>query len=205
MLKLAEFGEKRLTYLFLAFFSLFLVAVAHFFFQNFLFMQPCNLCISIRYSFLIIAIFASFLLIQPKNTYFQIFGTLGILTGLIRGSYFAIKLNQAYKEVKTLKENVAQACSAPTYSPLENYLGSVAPTWLKASGQCGNDVPNIPVDAHLSSIQKFFLDLYSEGWYLLPKYHFINMAQACLIIFIIIFFLLFFLFLGKIFKKKYKI
>lgn len=198
--KIIKIREGRMFYFLLAFLSLFLIFIAHFFFQNFLFMQPCKLCIAIRYSFLIIAIFAGILAIQPKNIYLQIFGTLGMLSGIFRGSYLSIKLMQAYEEVKISKE--VQACSAQTFSPLQNYLGNIAPTWLKATGECGNDLPNIPVDAKIGLIQKFFLDLYSEGWYLLPKYHFINMAQACLIIFILFFLVISFLFLLNFFKKS---
>ncbi|SUG76118.1 disulfide isomerase [Salmonella enterica subsp. enterica] len=37
----------------------------------------------------------------------------------------------------------------------------------------------------LSSVQQWFVDLYqqSEGWYLLPPWHFMNMAQACMLAF----------------------
>ncbi|TQS66141.1 disulfide bond formation protein B, partial [Salmonella enterica subsp. enterica serovar Typhimurium] len=34
-------------------------------------------------------------------------------------------------------------------------------------------------------VQQWFVDLYqqSEGWYLLPPWHFMNMAQACMLAF----------------------
>ena len=44
--------------------------------------------------------------------------------------------------------------------------------------------PIVPDGVALSSTQKWFIDLYqqSEGWYLLPPWQFMNMAQACLLI-----------------------
>lgn len=45
--------------------------------------------------------------------------------------------------------------------------------------------PIVPDGVALSSTQKWFIDLYqqSEGWYLLPPWQFMNMAQACLLAF----------------------
>nr|WP_253191045.1 disulfide bond formation protein B [Salmonella enterica] len=59
------------------------------------------------------------------------------------------------------------------------------PEWFKPTGDCGYDAPIVPDGVTLSSVQQWFVDLYqqSEGWYLLPPWHFMNMAQACMLAF----------------------
>lgn len=52
-------------------------------------------------------------------------------------------------------------------------------------GDCGYDAPIVPDGVTLSSTQQWFVEMYqqSEGWYLLPPWHFMNMAQACMLAF----------------------
>lgn len=200
-LKIENIQNSRAFWLVLAFISSVLICIAHFFFQEYLFMKPCKLCINIRYSFLIIAIFCSFTSINPKNNWVKIIGYLGVFVGIFKGVLNCIALNGAYNEVRTLKQINTQSCSASNFSPFQNHISNLAPTWFQASGSCGNDAPAVPVDAKLSVIQNYFIDLYSDGWYLIPKYHFINMAQFCFIIFCIFFITIGLAFLNWVYKK----
>ena len=62
-------------------------------------------------------------------------------------------------------------------------LAQWAPNWFKPTGDCGYDAPIVPDGVTLSSTQQWFVEMYqqSEGWYLLPPWHFMNMAQACML------------------------
>ncbi len=54
------------------------------------------------------------------------------------------------------------------------------------TGDCGDDAPVVPRGEVLSDLQAYFVDLYQNGWYLVPKYQLIDMAQGSLIIFALI-------------------
>ena len=59
----------------------------------------------------------------------------------------------------------------------------VLPLLFKATGQCGLDMPMVPTDIKLDTIQGYFVALYQDGWYLIPSLKLINMAQISIIIF----------------------
>ncbi|MFT7002910.1 MAG: disulfide bond formation protein DsbB, partial [Sulfurimonas sp.] len=70
-------------------------------------------------------------------------------------------------------------CSAEPSFPLGLPLDSWFPAWFNPTGDCGFDTPIPPEGVELSGLRQWFVDYYSDGWYLFPSNHFINMAQCC--------------------------
>lgn len=108
--------------------------------------------------------------------------------GSIMGIKFSIKLNGIHHAVHNADPDSlfgVQGCSTDPTFPFNLPLAEWAPEWFKPTGDCGYDAPIVPDGVTLSSVQQWFVDLYqqSEGWYLLPPWHFMNMAQACMLAF----------------------
>ncbi|MGX2971774.1 disulfide bond formation protein B [Helicobacter sp. T3_23-1059] len=211
---------------FCAFCSFFLVGISHLFFQGYLFMQPCEQCVYIRYAFIVMGFGGIFLGVsdclalrkssnnmQKSHTFnknniahklsflSKILGFVLGFYGSVRGIFFAwvlLKIHRALNdfdmdssEVDFSQENLfdlpnffgLQGCSMqPSFDfglPLDRWLPSVfAPT-----GDCGQDFALPPSDIALSYLQAYFVELYSQGWYLLPSAKFGSMAECCLLAF----------------------
>ena len=48
-------------------------------------------------------------------------------------------------------------------------------------GDCGYDNPMVPDGAVLSSLQQYLVDLYADGWFLIPSSKFMSMADCTLL------------------------
>lgn len=77
---------------------------------------------------------------------------------------------------------------------------------FKPTGECGFNAPQPQFNASLDAIQRFFVDLYSDGWYLIPNIKFMDMATCSLIIFGCFLLILMVNFINEIinFAKYYK-
>lgn len=178
------------------------VFFAHFFLQNYLFMRPCVQCVYIRLDMLILGFGA--LLSLNKNLKFIgfFFAIFGIFSGLNHSLY----LENIYKLVASGNPFGASCPLEPNFL-LNLPLNELFPSLFSPNGECGNDAPFVPLDANLSALQQFFLGnesdnfkdgFYSKGWFLLPKNEFLNMPQACILIFgvsLLLYFLIFVAFL----------
>lgn len=240
---------------FCAFCSFFLVGISHLFFQGYLFMQPCEQCVYIRFAFIVMGFGGIFLGIsdclavqksrhnmQKSHTFNKnniahklslISKMLGFVLGFygsVRGIFFAwvlLKIHRALNdfdmdssESDSSQTNLSQtnlnkaesfADSSDFKNPLENNLEandfdlpnffglqgcSMQPSfdfdlpldkWLPSvfapTGDCGQDFALPPSDIALSHLQAYFVELYSQGWYLLPSVKFGSMAECCLLAF----------------------
>ncbi|EGX5813180.1 protein-disulfide oxidoreductase DsbI [Salmonella enterica] len=126
--------------------------------------------------------------INPKNIVLKLIGCIAAFYGSIMGIKFSIKLNGIHHAVHNADPDSlfgVQGCSTDPTFPFNLPLAEWAPEWFKPTGDCGYDAPIVPDGVTLSSVQQWFVDLYqqSEGWYLLPPWHFMNMAQACMLAF----------------------
>ena len=74
-----------------------------------------------------------------------------------------------------------QGCSTEPYYPFGLPLEKWAPDWFMPTGDCGYDNPIVPDGVTLSSIQQYLVDLYADGWYLIPSKHFMSMADCTLV------------------------
>lgn len=162
-----------------------LVIVAHSFFQNYLYMAPCEQCVYIRFSMLVMAIGGIIAAINPRNIILKIIGYVMGIYGAIIGIQYSIKLHTIHEAVHGDDPFGVQGCSTDPSFPFGLPLAQWAPDWFKPTGDCGYDNPIIPDGATLDAVQKFFTDLYSEGWYLIPSMKFADMAQCTLIAYVL--------------------
>ena len=125
-----------------------LVLVAHFVFQEWLYMAPCEQCGYIRDGNLVRALGGLIALINPRILAFGI-----------------------------------QGCSAEAHYPFDLPLAQWAPGWFQQTGDCGYDSPMPPEGVDLSGLRGFLVDLYQsyDGWYLIPQWHFMDMAECCML------------------------
>lgn len=168
----------------IAFISLFFIALSHIFFQQYLFMRPCANCVYIRFALFIIAFGAIFALISPRI--FRFFGMLFLIYGEIFGIKYALLLNDIHKALKSDDIFGVVGCDIVMKFPFGIEFDKLFAPLFAPTGNCGDDAPVVPRGEVLSDLQAYFVDLYQNGWYLVPKYQFIDMAQGSLIIFALI-------------------
>ena len=90
---IAKWQDMRFLWGLMVFVCLALVAVAHFLFQEYGYMRPCEQCVYIRYAFIVMALGGIFALINPRNVALKIIAYILAFYGVIRGIMFSVKLN----------------------------------------------------------------------------------------------------------------
>lgn len=169
----------------MAFGSLFLVFLAHFFFQIYLFMPPCEQCVYIRFAFFCMAIGGLVASIEPRKISLRAVGYIFGFGGSLQGIIYSYKLNLIHKAIRDNNPFGLEGCSlAPTF-PFSLPLDRWFPSLFLPAGDCGYDNPILPDEVKLSKIQQYFVNLYSDGWYLFPSSHTINMAQCTFVVFLL--------------------
>ncbi|WP_181881758.1 disulfide bond formation protein B [Helicobacter sp. MIT 14-3879] len=178
-----------------------LILISHLFFQKYLFMQPCEQCVYIRFDFCIIIIGSILALI--KSVFFRVISYVVVFYGVIQGILDSFYLRRIYKALHSQSIDDIfglQGCLLEPKFPFNIALDKY--NLFKVSGDCGYDNPIIPQNISLDSIQEFFINIYSNGWYLIPKYQILSMPETCLIIFSVLFLALIVrLFRLRIFKR----
>ncbi len=202
--KIYDFQNGRVLWFCLWMGTLVLVLIAHLFFQNYLFMPPCEQCVYVRFAFLCITLGSFLAFINPKSVILKGFAFVFIVYGSIKGILYSYKLNLIHEAIRSENPFGFEGCSmTPSYPfglPLHEWL----PSLFLPTGDCGFDNPVIPSGESLNFIQQYFTNLYADGWYLFPSSHFINMAQVCLVVFCLILFCLFFIAISIGVKKFIK-
>lgn len=174
---------SRNLWLFSGIFMLFCVAVAHFVLQNYFYMRPCVQCIYIRY-YMVIASFGAILIaLFYKQIWIYIVGFLIFIYGVICGILEGFKLDRIHKAILDSNPFGVKGCLDRPKFELNIAWDEILPSLFKATGQCGLDMPMVPTDIKLNTIQGYFVALYQDGWYLIPSLKLINMAQISIIIF----------------------
>lgn len=182
-----------------------LVLIAHYVFQDWLYMAPCEQCVYIRYGNLVMALGGLIALINPKSVILKICAYLVSLYGLIFTMICSWKLIRIHAAVHSDDPSAMfgiQGCSTDPSFPFSLPLAKWAPSWFKPTGDCGYDSPMPGADVQLSSLQQFFVDLYNEsdGWYLIPQIKFMDMAQCCMLACIVCSFFLIAMIAGAFYK-----
>lgn len=122
----------------------------------------------------------------------QILAILLSFFGIYLGFKHAFLLNKIHAALKNNNPFGVSGCSQSPHFPLSLPLDELIPSFFAPNGACGMDAPFVPSKANLSTLQSLFLGtfeqnftdgLYSNGWYLVPKFEFLNMANACALIF----------------------
>lgn len=209
--KITSLQENRLLWILMIIVTVGLTCVAHYFFQDYLYMQPCEQCVYIRFAMLTMALGGLIVIAYPNDSTRMIGYILGFY-GCVIGFGFCITLNNIHEAVHNADAfGGVQGCREIPIYPFALPLHEIAPSWFLPTGDCGLDNPIVPEDAYatLSSIQQFFVGteagdfedgFYSNGWYLIPSIKFMNMAIACLLCFICCFVALSVMFIGYIAK-----
>lgn len=194
---LNELQDTRWPWLLMIIVTFGLTCVAHYLFQDYLFMEPCEQCVYIRFAMLIMAIGGILAVFRPGCPVAKTIGYALGFYGIIIGIHFCLNLNEIHDVVHHGNpfggvDGCREIPIYPFHLPLQEWF----PGWFMPTGECGLDNPIVPESMYdkLSSIQQFFVGtkdadfmngLYSNGWYLIPKWEFMNMAIACLIAFVI--------------------
>ncbi|MCX2682956.1 disulfide bond formation protein B [Campylobacter sp. MIT 21-1685] len=204
--------QKKIFWLFLFLFPFFLVLFAHYFFQNFLFMKPCEQCVLIRFDMLLVS-FGAVLALINRNFFIQSIAFLFCFFGIYNGLTHSFILQKIYTSLQDENPfNATSNCNIFVHYPFNLPLERWFPDWFMPTGECGNDKPFVPKEEILNPLQEFFIGkapffedgLYSNGWYLIPQLQFITMAQFCIFAFIICTFILVLLFINTLFYTTKK-
>lgn len=188
--KISDISDGRVIWIIMVIGMGGLVLIAHGLFQEYIYMAPCEQCVYIRFSMLVMALGGVIAAINPKKIVLKVIGFILGFYGAIIGMGYSIKLNAIHRAVHGDDPFGVQGCSADPTFPFGLPLAKWAPDWFKPTGDCGYDSPIVPDGATLSWLQQWFVDFYHDGWYLIPSMKFMNMAQACLIAYIVAFLLL---------------
>lgn len=163
-----------------------LVLVAHFVFQEWLYMAPCEQCVYIRYGNLVMALGGLIALINPRILALRLAAYAVSFYGLIYTMICSWKLMAIHDAVHSDDPAATfgiQGCSAEAHYPFDLPLAQWAPGWFQQTGDCGYDSPMPPEGVDLSGLRGFLVDLYQsyDGWYLIPQWHFMDMAECCML------------------------
>lgn len=180
--------------------SVLLLALAHYFFQNYLYMPPCEQCVYIRYAFLLLAIGAALAMINPGLLILRLLAYVFGFYGSFAGLGYSIKLAKIHAAVHSNDPFGVQGCSTEPSYPFGLPLERWAPEWFLPTGDCGYDSPLVPDGAVLDGVQSYFINLYENGWYLLPSKHFLSMADCTMLGFGFVIFVLGIMAFAWIFK-----
>lgn len=178
---MAKFQDSRISWAVLVFVSVALVVIAHSLFQNYAYMPPCEQCVYIRFAFLCMALGGVIAMINPKNLLFALVGYVFAFWGAVQGIMYSVKLAKIHDAVHGDDPFGVQGCSTEPHYPFGLPLEKWAPDWFMPTGDCGYDSPMVPDGAVLSDLQKRIVDLYADGWYLVPSSKFMSMADCTLL------------------------
>lgn len=183
---IAKWQDMRFLWGLMVFVCLALVAVAHFLFQEYGYMRPCEQCVYIRYAFIVMALGGIFALINPRNVALKIIAYILAFYGVIRGIMFSVKLNAIHHAAHSEDAIFGvQGCSTEAKFDFGLPLDKWFPSWFAPTGDCGFDYSTPPEGVVLEGFRKAFVEFYADGWYLIPSQQFGNMAQCCLLAYIV--------------------
>lgn len=200
--KMAKFQDSRISWAILVFVSVALVIIAHSLFQNYAYMPPCEQCVYIRFAFLCMALGGVIAIINPKNLLFALVGYVFAFWGAVQGIMYSVKLAKIHDAVHGDDPFGVQGCSTEPHYPFGLPLEKWAPDWFMPTGDCGYDSPMVPDGAVLSDLQKNIVDLYADGWYLVPSSKFMSMADCTLLGFGVCFVVLALMLVSKLLSFK---
>lgn len=128
----------------------FLILSAILFFQLFLAMDPCELCVYIRFSQCCIVIAGLIILIDPKNQILKVLGLLLAWYGVVQGMLWSVELMKIHDAAHMVVDAsmdffaaagdaAGSACSTEPRFPLNLPLDEWLPFEFAPTGGCGED------------------------------------------------------------------
>lgn len=195
-----KFLFSKYFWLLIAFVSAFSVFVAHYVFQVWLFMPPCENCVYIRYAFCVVFVGAVLGAILPRPLRLAAYAL--IIYGAGYGIIVSLRLINIKDSLNAANPFGASGCKLePSF-----HFGLPWHQWCEAlfspKALCGFDAPQPPLGQSFAGLRGYLLEAYEQGWYLLPKYEFMSLTHVSLLLFIFILALLAFRFFGGLFCKK---
>lgn len=121
--------------------------IAYFYFQTFLAMAPCELCVYIRFSMTVIFLGGMLVAIAPKNAILRAIGFIVIGYGVFKGWEWCIRLEMTHHMMQALEAGGdlfaagggAGACSTEPSFPFGLPLHVWFPSTFMPTGLCGED------------------------------------------------------------------
>lgn len=108
------------------------------YFQNFLRLDPCELCVYIRFSMVVIFVGAAFAAIKPANVFFKVVGYAVVIWGMLKGLAWDMTLAADY--VKAIEDPWSVLCSGASASyPLGLPLDEWLPGHFAPLADCGKE------------------------------------------------------------------
>ncbi|SEM43068.1 disulfide bond formation protein DsbB [Syntrophus gentianae] len=181
--KIAAFQDSRVPWILLAVIGLGLELAAYSIFQKWLFMRPCELCVYIRFAMACLVIGGLFGTVHPKTLALKLVAYGVAVYGAAKGIAYSLTLIRIGRAYSSDDPFGVEGCSTTPAFPFHLPLHEWFPNVFLPTGDCGIDYPIVPAGAVLSPLQKYLTDLYSDGWYLIPSCHFLNMGQSMVLFF----------------------
>lgn len=181
---LADWQDSRWPWGIIAFAMVAMVLLAHYLFQDWMHMLPCEQCVYIRYGNLAMALGCVIAMINPKALWAKIVGYVVTIYGLIYTFMCSWKLMGIHEAVHSDDPTAMfgmQGCSTEPHFPFGLPLEKWAPSWFQPTGDCGYDAPVVADGVVLGDLQRAVIEFYQsyDGWYLIPQFKFMNMAECC--------------------------
>lgn len=183
---LSAWQSTRYPWCIIAVAMVLMVLIAHYVFQNWMHMQPCEQCVYIRFGNLVMALGCLLAIINPKSLLLKLIAYAVTLYGLVYTVICSVTLIRIHHAVHSDDPTAMfglQGCSTQPHYPLGLPLQDLAPDWFLPTGDCGYDAPVVAAGTQLGHLQAWFIELYQsyDGWYLIPQWHFLSMAECCLL------------------------
>lgn len=119
--------------------------------------------------------------ISPKNIILKLIAYALSFWGAILGIMYSLKLDKIHKAARGDDPFGVQGCLIQPRYPFNLPLHELAFDWFLPTGDCECDNPVVPDGAALDALQRYFIDIYSDGWYLVPSIKFMNIVQCTLL------------------------
>lgn len=188
---------SRQIWLFLSLMCVAMLCYSHFFLQEYILMKPCEQCVYVRFAMCVIAFAGLLAFFFSNNKALKALAYALCWWGVYLGfthSFLLEKIHRAFKEANPFG---ISGCSHTPHFPFALPLDSLFPSLFRPNGICGLDTPLIEAEnaLNLSLLQRFFIGsaennftdgFYSKGWFVLPQFEFLSMAQSCLLVFTVI-------------------
>ena len=136
---IADWQDMRWPWVLMAAVCVLLVLVAHYMFQVWLYMAPCEQCVYIRFGFLVMAIGGLICVINPKNLILKVLGYAFAFAGAIYGLKCSVKLEAIHHAIHSDDPTAMfgmQGCSSDPHYPFDLPLAQWAPDWFTIISYC---------------------------------------------------------------------
>ena len=134
----ADWQDQRPIWILGGGIALFLEIFSWAFFQNYLGLWPCEMCVYIRFSMVVIFLGAMIGALNPRNTFLKLCGYAVVIWGIVRGVIWDITLE--IENIKAQDDSWISLCSPSSASypfglPLDVWL----PSHFLPLASCGED------------------------------------------------------------------